>query len=66
MRVTAKDFASEFGAHSLRSGFVTQCGRIGGSRHEAMVLTGHKSVTVFDGYYEAGNVINNTTARIFD
>lgn len=62
----AKQIASKFGAHSLRSGFVTQWGRAGGSRVEGMALTGHKSVTVFDGYYQVGDVLNNPAARIFD
>lgn len=56
--------AEKYGAHSLRSGFVTEAGRKGVSRNDAMALTGHKSSTVFDGYYEAGTVVKNRAALI--
>ena len=62
----AREYAGHFGAHSLRSGFVTEWGRLGGSRGEGMALTGHKSSAVFDRYYQAGAVLNNPAARIFD
>jgi hypothetical protein len=38
----------------------------GGSRGEGMALTGHKTSAVFDKYYQAGAVLNNPAARIFD
>jgi len=31
-----------------------------------MALTGHKTSAVFDRYYQAGAVLNNPAARIFD
>jgi len=62
----AREYAAHFGAHSLRSGFVTECGLQGHSRGEGMALTGHKSSAVFDRYYQAGAVLNNPAARIFD
>lgn len=55
-----------FGAHSLRSGFVTEAGRQGVPRAEAMALTGHRSVTVFDSYYEAGAILNNVAAMLIE
>jgi len=55
--------AELFGAHSLRSGFVTEAGRKGVSRQDAMALTGHKSSAVFDGYYQAGSVLTNRAAQ---
>ncbi len=58
--------AEKFAAHSLRSGFVTEAGRKGVSRNDAMALTGHKSSAVFDGYYEAGAVAKNKAARLAD
>lgn len=56
--------ARKFAAHSLRSGFVTEAGRKGASRDDAMALTGHKSTVVFDGYYQAGTVTKNRAARL--
>jgi len=58
--------AQKFAAHSLRSGFVTEAGRKGVSRNDAMALTGHKSSAVFDGYYEAGAVAKNKAAYLAD
>ena len=55
--------ADLFGAHSLRSGFVTEAGRKGVSRNDAMALTGHRSSVVFDGYYEVGTTLRNPAAR---
>jgi integrase len=57
---------SQFGGHSLRSGFVTESGRRRVPRNEAMELTGHKSSAVFDAYYQAGSVLRNQAARIAD
>ena len=55
-----------FGAHSLRSGFVTEAGRKGVPRNEAMAMTGHKSGAVFDVYFQAGNILRSTAATITD
>jgi len=55
-----------FGAHSLRSGFVTEAGRKGVSRQEAMAMTGHRSGTVFDGYFQAGELLRSQAARLMD
>ncbi len=57
---------TNYGAHSLRSGFVTEAGRKGVSRNDAMALTGHRSSAVFDGYYQAGSVLKNKAARLAD
>jgi len=53
-----------FGAHSLRSGFVTEAGRRGVPLGEAMALTGHRSVDVFLGYFQAGAVENSSAANL--
>jgi len=53
-----------FGAHSLRSGFVTEAGRKGVSRQEAMAMTGHRSTAVFDKYYEVGLISSSSAAVI--
>lgn len=44
----------DFGAHSLRSGFVTEAGRQGVPLGEAMALTGHRSVQSAMRYFQGG------------
>lgn len=55
-----------FGAHSLRSGFVTEAGRKGVPRNEAMAMTGHKSGVVFDAYFQAGSILHFAAAKLTD
>ena len=57
---------ANFGAHSLRSGFVTESGRRGVPRNEAMAMTGHKSGAVFDAYFQEGQLIRSNAARLAD
>jgi len=54
----------QFGAHSLRSGFITEAGKQGKALGDTMALSGHRSVRVAMGYYQAGNVINNPAALL--
>lgn len=56
----------DFGAHSLRSGFVTQAGRSGVPLGEAMALSGHRSERIAGSYYQAGAVTSNPAAGVFD
>lgn len=56
--------AKEFGAHSLRSGFITQAAREGITLPEAMAISGHRSLAVAWTYYQAGHVLDNPAARI--
>ena len=53
-----------FGAHSLRSGFMTQAAREGISLPEAMAVSGHRSLLVAYRYYRAGTVLDNRAARL--
>jgi integrase len=46
----------DFGAHSLRSGFVTEAGRQNVPMKEAMQLTGHRSLATFLRYFQSGAV----------
>lgn len=57
---------TQFGAHSLRSGFVTEAGRRGKPLGDVMALTTHKSVATIMKYYQAGSVINNSAANLAD
>jgi len=52
------------GAHSLRSGFLTEAGRRGMPIRDAMQLSGHRSVTVALDYHQAGAVLTNPAARL--
>jgi integrase len=51
--------STQFSAHSLRRGFMTESGIQGCTIADAMALSGHKSVNIALGYYESGSVINN-------
>lgn len=55
----------DFGAHSLRSGFVTEAGKQGKPIGDVMAMTTHKSVKILMEYYQCGNVLNNTAANLF-
>ncbi len=52
----------DFSAHSLRSGFVTECGKRGKPFGDIMMLTGHKTMRHLMQYYQAGNIQNNSVA----
>lgn len=54
----------DYGAHSLRSGFITQAAREGIALPEAMAVSGHRSLAVAWGYYRAGNVLENRATQI--
>jgi integrase len=54
----------DFGAHSLRSGFVTEAGRQSVPMKEAMSLTGHRRVATFLRYFQPGAVQLNEAANL--
>jgi integrase len=53
-----------FAGHSLRSGFVTEAGMQGKPMGDIMALSGHRTVSVVTGYYQAGNALNNSAAKL--
>lgn len=55
---------TKFGAHSLRSGFVTEAGRRGKPLGDVMQMTTHKNVAIVMRYYQAGNIHNNSAAYL--
>jgi len=55
-----------FGAHSLRSGFVTEAGRRGKNLGDVMQMTTHRNIGTVMKYYQAGNVINNSASNLAD
>ena len=54
----------DFSSHSIRRGFLTQCGMDGYSLRDAMQLTGHTNVETALKYYEAGLVENNEATKM--
>jgi len=64
-RAKEAGFTAElFGAHSLRSGFITECGRRGIPLQEAMKLSLHKDVNTANKYHQAGDLSINPAARL--
>jgi integrase len=64
-RVALAGLEGDFGAHSLRSGYVTEAGRQNVAMKEAMALTGHRTFLRFfqSGavqHTRAGNLLNDS------
>lgn len=57
---------SEFTAHSLRSGFVTEGGKKGKPIGDIMAMTGHRNVNQVMKYYQSGSILNNSAASLAD
>lgn len=55
----------QFGAHSLRSGFITEAARSGATLGDAMALSRHKCVEVASGYYRQADVLENPAGKLF-
>lgn len=55
-----------FGAHSLRSGFVTEAGKKGKPIGDIMAMTTHKSIATAMDYYQSGAILNNSAANLAD
>ena len=54
----------DWGAHSLRSGFVTEAGRQGVPLGEVMAMTEHRGVATVMGYFQAGSLLNSRAADL--
>jgi integrase len=63
-RVGLAGLEGDFGAHSLRSGFVTEAGRQNVPLGEAMALTGHRSVQTVMRYFQSGAVQHTKAATL--
>jgi integrase len=57
---------TDFSAHSLRSGFVTEAGRLNMPLHETMAMTGHRSAESVAGYFRAGAAQTSPLARMME
>lgn len=58
--------STQYSAHSLRSGFVTEAGKRQKPLGDVMAMTTHKNVTTVMRYYQAGNIINNSASNLAD
>ena len=58
--------ASKFGAHSLRSGFMTESGKQGTPLDVAMKFSGHKDVKTAMGYIQQGSLALLDAARLLE
>ncbi len=55
---------TQFSAHSLRSGFITEAGMRGKALGDVMALTTHKSVATAMRYYQVGSNKKNSAADL--
>lgn len=63
-RARLAGLAVDFGAHSLRSGFVTEPGKQGVPLPAVMAMTEHRSVASVIGYFQVGAAEDNPAARL--
>jgi integrase len=63
-RATMAGLKGDFGAHSLRSGFVTEAGKQGIPLPAVMAMTEHRSVASVIGYFQSGQAEDNPAARL--
>lgn len=56
----------QFGAHSLRAGFMTEAVKHNVPMLEAMELSGHKTLIIAQRYYRNDNVQKNRAANLLD
>ena len=65
-RTALAGLVGSFGAHSLRSGFVTEAGRQNISLGEVMAMTGHRCAKTALQYFQAGAMQSNRAAKLID
>ena len=54
----------DFGAHSLRSGFVTEAGQQNVPLGDTMAMTGHRSIQTVMRYFQTGAIGQTRAARL--
>lgn len=65
-RARLANLAGDWGAHSLRSGFVTEAGRQGVPLGEVMALTEHAGVATVMGYFQAGTLLSSRATTLLE
>ena len=63
-RAASAGLNGDFGAHSLRSGFVTEAGKQGVPLAAVIAMTEHRSVASVVGYFQSGQAEENPAARL--
>jgi len=63
-RATLAGLDGDWGAHSLRAGFVTEAGRQGVPLGEVMAMTEHRSVSTAMGYFQAGSLLSSRASSL--
>jgi integrase len=63
-RARSAGLEGDFGAHSLRSGFVTEAGRQNIPLGDTMAMTGHRSVQTVMRYFQTGAIGQTRAARL--
>ncbi|MBF3058461.1 tyrosine-type recombinase/integrase [Pseudomonas aeruginosa] len=63
-RAQLAELEGDWGAHSLRSGFVSEAGRQGVSLGEVMAMTEHRSIATVMGYFQAGELLNSRASML--
>lgn len=56
----------DYGAHSLRAGFLTQAAQAGTTLGDAMALSGHHNTQTAQQYYQHATILNNPASRLLD
>jgi site-specific recombinase XerD len=65
-RIQLAGLEGTFSPHSIRIGFVTEAGHQGVPPQAAKKLTGHASLAVFLGYFDAGAAEDNPAGNLLD
>ena len=55
-----------YGAHSLRSGFITEAARSGATIADAMALSGHRDVVIASGYFREAELMDNPASTLIE
>jgi integrase len=63
-RATLAGLVGDWGANSLRSGFVTEAGRQGVPLGEVMAMTEHRGVGTVMGYFQAGSLLTSRASTL--
>ncbi|MBW1864104.1 MAG: site-specific integrase [Deltaproteobacteria bacterium] len=56
----------QYGAHSLRSGFITEAARSGATISDAMALSGHRNMVTAIGYFREAQLMDNPASTLID
>jgi integrase len=65
-RCQAAGIETDYSAHSLRSGYLTEAGRCNVPMGEALGLSGHTNFATALRYYRAGSVFTERASRLLD